>query len=53
MIVERAEMGDHDYVTHGADLFVDLFSLVVRIIAILTRREGDENDRSRSRSRRR
>ena len=44
-IVERADAGDMDYVSHGGDLFVDLFALFVRIIVILSRKE--EGDRKR------
>ena len=44
MIVERADMGDRDFVSHGADLFVDLFGLVVRIMVLLGRKEDDRQD---------
>jgi FtsH-binding integral membrane protein len=32
MIIERAELGDKDVITHAMTLFIDLFDLFIRIL---------------------
>ena len=35
IIIERAEHGDKDVITHAMTLFIDLFDLFIRILQIL------------------
>jgi FtsH-binding integral membrane protein len=41
MIIERAENGDKDVITHAMLLFVDLFDLFVKILQILIKLKED------------
>ncbi len=55
VIVERASAGDFDSVKHAMDLFVDFFSIVVRLMVILMnkeqqRKEREERERRRKRN---
>ncbi|KAI9249244.1 inhibitor of apoptosis-promoting Bax1-domain-containing protein [Phascolomyces articulosus] len=49
MIVERASAGIMDIPGHAMDLFMDLFSLFVRIAIIFLERESNNNRRGRRR----
>ena len=35
MIIERTNLGDHDYIKHSLDLFIDFVAIFVRILIIL------------------
>ena len=35
MIIERASLGDYDYIRHTLDLFMDFVAIFVRILVIL------------------
>lgn len=35
MIIERASLGDYDYIKHTLDLFMDFVAIFVRILVIL------------------
>ncbi|KAI7871166.1 inhibitor of apoptosis-promoting Bax1-domain-containing protein [Spinellus fusiger] len=52
MIVERASAGMTDVPQHALELFMDLFSLFVRLAVILLKKD-EERERKRSRERRR
>jgi Bax inhibitor 1 len=39
LIVEKASLGDRDYVLHSAELFIDFVGLFVRILALLAKKE--------------
>lgn len=45
LIVEKLEAGDYDNVRHALDLFLDLASIFVRLVAILVKNRLDEKDR--------
>ena len=49
LIVERASNGLTDIPGHAMDLFMDLFSLFVRIAIIFLERENNNNRRGRRR----
>ncbi|KAI7855520.1 inhibitor of apoptosis-promoting Bax1-domain-containing protein [Circinella umbellata] len=51
MIIERASAGIRDIPGHAMDLFMDLFSLFVRIAIIFLERENNNNRRGRRRRR--
>ena len=43
IIIERAEHGDKDVISHTLVLFVDLFDLFIRILKILIELQKDED----------
>lgn len=47
MIIERADLGDFDYVKHSMDLFVDFIGLFVRLLIILAKNSGQKAERER------
>jgi FtsH-binding integral membrane protein len=47
MIVERAERGDSDVITHTMVLFVDLFELFIRILQILIELQKQEENKKK------
>ena len=47
LIVERASMGDSDYVMHSVDLFTDIFGLFVRLLVLMTQKKDGQNDDDR------
>jgi Bax inhibitor 1 len=53
MIIERAERGDKDVITHAMTLFIDLFELFIRILQILLelqKSQEEENERKKRRN---
>merc|ERR1712146_445856 len=46
MVVEKASMGDRDYVEHALSFFLDFVGIFVRLLIILSRNRGN-NDRRR------
>ena len=47
MIVERAERGDKDEISHAMILFVDLFELFIRILQILIELQKNEEGKKK------
>ena len=47
MIVERAENGDKDEISHAMILFVDLFELFIRILQILIELQKNEDSKKK------
>lgn len=47
MIIERADLGDYDYVKHSLDLFVDFVGLFVRLLIILAKNSGEKSQKDR------
>jgi FtsH-binding integral membrane protein len=47
MIVERAERGDKDEISHAMILFVDLFELFIRILQILIELQKNEDGKKK------
>lgn len=47
MIVERAENGDKDEISHAMILFVDLFELFIRILQILIELQKNEEGKKK------
>ncbi len=47
MIVERAERGDKDEISHAMILFVDLFELFIRILQILIELQKNEDSKKK------
>lgn len=45
LIVARFEMGDHDFIYHSMDLFLDFINLFRKILIILTKKEENKNRR--------
>jgi Bax inhibitor 1 len=52
MIIERAERGDKDVISHTATLFVDLFDLFIRILKILIELQKDNDNKKKDNKRR-
>jgi len=52
MIIERAELGDNDYVRHALELFLDFVAIFVRVLVIFIRSRLDE-ERKKARKKRR
>lgn len=52
MIIERADLGDYDYVRHALELFLDFVGIFVRILVILikSRIESREEERRKRRN---
>jgi FtsH-binding integral membrane protein len=48
LIIERAERGEKDVPTHAMMLFIDLFTLFIRILTILM--ELNENNKKKKRN---
>ncbi|KAK7309076.1 hypothetical protein RJT34_05525 [Clitoria ternatea] len=48
-IVERAHLGDLDYVKHALNLFTDLAAIFVRILVIMLKNSAERNDRKKKR----
>lgn len=53
MIIERASLGDFDYIKHTMDLFLDFAAIFVRILIILTKNAGERERKERERRKRR
>lgn len=53
MIIERASLGDFDYIKHTMDLFLDFVAIFVRILVILTKNAGERERKERERRKRR
>jgi len=53
MIIERASLGDFDYIKHTLDLFMDFVAIFVRILVILTKNAGERERKERERRKRR
>ncbi|KAH9257060.1 hypothetical protein BASA81_004881 [Batrachochytrium salamandrivorans] len=51
MIIERADLGDRDYVSHAWMLFTDLSGIFTRLLVILIRQQQEQQDRRRRRGR--
>ena len=49
MIIERADLGDYDYVRHALELFMDFVAIFVRILAIFLRSRDDRDSRRKRR----
>jgi FtsH-binding integral membrane protein len=49
MIIERADLGDNDYVRHALELFLDFVAIFVRILIIFIRSREDRNQSRRKR----
>ncbi|MCO5584665.1 hypothetical protein L7F22_038596 [Adiantum nelumboides] len=47
MIIERADMGNYDYVKHSMDLFVDFMGLFVRLLVILAKNSSEKSVKER------
>ena len=47
LIVERAELGDKDVISHSMILFVDLFDLYIRILQILIELQKKEDNKDK------
>lgn len=53
MIIERASLGDYDYIKHTLDLFMDFVAIFVRILVIMTKNANERERKDRERRRRR
>ncbi|KAH6559095.1 hypothetical protein KP509_1Z028200 [Ceratopteris richardii] len=47
MIIEKADLGDLDYIKHAMDLFVDFMGLFVRVLIILAKNSNEKSERQR------
>jgi len=51
MIIERADLGDDDYVRHALELFLDFIAIFVRILILFIRAAEERNAESRKKRR--
>uniref|UniRef100_A0A7S1KMD1 Bax inhibitor 1 n=1 Tax=Percolomonas cosmopolitus TaxID=63605 RepID=A0A7S1KMD1_9EUKA len=51
MIIEKAELGSGDHVSHAFELFLDAFSLFVRILLILARNKQKKDEEGKKKRR--
>lgn len=51
MIIERADLGDHDYVKHSLDLFTDFVAVFVRLLIILTKNAESKSEKEKRKRR--
>ena len=49
IIIERAERGDRDVISHTMTLFIDLFDLFIRILKILIELQKDNKKKEEKR----
>ena len=49
MIIERADLGDHDYVRHALELFINFVAIFSRIFVIFLRSREDQDSRRKRR----
>lgn len=47
LIVEKAELGDRDYVQHALELFMDFINLFVKLLRLLSKKEKKEKSSNR------
>ena len=47
IIIEKAELGDRDVISHTLLLFVDLFDLFIRILKILIELQKNEDNKKK------
>jgi FtsH-binding integral membrane protein len=48
-IIEKAHMGDMDYVKHALTLFTDFVAVFVRILIIMLKNTSDKNEKKKKR----
>ncbi|KAF0698504.1 Aste57867_10871 [Aphanomyces stellatus] len=53
MIIEKASLGDRDFVLHSLDLFLDFVSIFVRLLVVLLKNADDKKRREDERKRQR
>ncbi|XP_022971847.1 bax inhibitor 1-like [Cucurbita maxima] len=51
-IIERAHLGDMDYVKHALTLFTDFISVFVRVLIIMLRNTAEKNEKKKKKKRR-
>ncbi|ERM95306.1 bax inhibitor 1 [Amborella trichopoda] len=51
LIIEKAHIGDYDYVKHALDLFADFIAVFVRLLIIMVKNSGEKSEERKKKRR--